>query len=74
MDQFKQLGQIDLAAKALEVHQIEWVSHEDGYACGCDDRGELARMPFLSDALKHQAARVLAALDTASGQSGRTER
>ena len=62
MDQFERLNQIDLAAKTLEAHQIEWVSYEDGYVCGCDDRGELARMPFLSDALKHQAAQVLAAL------------
>lgn len=62
MAETERLNQIDLAAKTLEIHQIEWVSPADGYVCGCDDRGELARMPFLSDALKHQAARVLAAL------------
>ena len=62
-----QVNEIELAAKTLEVHQIEWVSHADGYVCGCDDQGLLDRMPFLSDALKHQAAEVLAALGRQAG-------
>ena len=51
---------LDLAVKALEVHQIEWISYEAGYVCGCDDRGLLPPMPFLSDALRHQATEVFA--------------
>lgn len=53
------MTEIELAAGTLEVHQIEWVSHRDGYVCGCDDRGVLPQMLTLSDALKHQAAEVL---------------
>ena len=56
------MDEIDQAAKVLEIHQIEWISPADGYACGCDDRGLLDQMPTLSDALKHQAAEVLKAL------------
>ena len=56
------MDEIELIAKTLEVHQIEWGSFEDGYLCGCDDRGLMDRMVTLSDALKHVAAEVLAAL------------
>lgn len=56
------MDEIELAAKTLEVHQVEWVSREDGYVCGCDDRGLLDRMVTLSDALRHVADEVLTAL------------
>ena len=56
------MDEIDLVAKTLEVHEIVWVSHEDGYLCGCDDRGLLDRMITRPDALRHVAGEVLTAL------------
>jgi hypothetical protein len=50
-------------ARVLEGHQIEYVGEEEGWLCGCDDRGELPHMPYRSDAEGHQADVIVAMLD-----------
>jgi hypothetical protein len=62
---------LNLAAKILEIHQVEFISYEVGWVCGCDDRGVLAPMPFLSDALRHQAAEILTAVGARYSQERR---
>lgn len=51
-----------MVARLLEQHQVEFISHEVGYACGCDEDGVLGAMPFLADALGHQAEMVMEAV------------
>lgn len=53
---------IERAAAVLEVHQLEWIDHEVGWECGCNEHGTLPSMRFRSDAEKHQAEMVLAAV------------
>lgn len=49
--------QLDRAAEVLEVHEVVFIDHEVGYECGCNEHGDghPDGLPFLTDALKHQA-------------------
>ena len=42
-------------AEVLEVHQVEFIDHEVGWDCGCNEHGDLPGMPTQADALRHQA-------------------
>lgn len=53
---------VERMARVLEVHQVEWIDSEVGYACGCDEDGVLDPMFTLHDANSHQARVALAAL------------
>jgi len=53
---------VTVIAGELEGHQIEWVDDEVGYECGCNEDGHLGSLLWLRDALRHQAAAVVAAL------------
>jgi hypothetical protein len=52
-------------AAALETHQIEWIDHEVGFECGCNEHGQLGALPHLVDTLRHQADAVMGVLSAA---------
>lgn len=54
---------INRAAEVLEVHQMEFIDHEVGYECGCNEHGtgHPEGLRFQSDALRHQAEALDAA-------------
>jgi hypothetical protein len=52
-------------ALALETHQIEWIDHEVGFECGCNEHGQLGALPRLVDTLRHQADAVMEVLSAA---------
>lgn len=54
---------LDRAAEVLEVHEVVFIDHEVGYECGCNEHGDghPDGLPFLTDALKHQARALDAA-------------
>jgi len=52
----------ELAARALEVHQMEWIGPEEGWDCGCNEYGTLGPWLTFIESRRHQARAVLAAL------------
>jgi predicted RNA-binding Zn-ribbon protein involved in translation (DUF1610 family) len=48
-------------AEALEGHSIEWIDEEVGFACLCDEEGELV-MPTQAEVAQHQARVAATAL------------
>jgi hypothetical protein len=54
----------DAVMDVLEIHQIEFIDDETGWACGCDEDGVM-HLPQRSDALRHQAEQILFRLETA---------
>ena len=61
---------VERAAQAMEVHQVEWIDHEVGWSCGCDERGDLGPLLTLNDANVHIArAALAAALGAPSGEA-----
>lgn len=55
----------DEIAKVLEIHQIEWIGTDEGWDCGCNERGYLPAMPSILDAVRHQADAIAEILDRA---------
>lgn len=48
---------IQQAADILDVHEVEFIDHEVGYECGCNEHGDghPDGLRFRSDVLRHQA-------------------
>jgi hypothetical protein len=49
-------------ARALEVHQAEWIDHDTGWECGCNEHGDLGSLPSSDAVHQHQAAAVQRAI------------
>lgn len=57
------IDHIDRVAEVLEIHSMEFIDHEVGYECGCNEHGtgHPEGLRFQSDALRHQSEALDAA-------------
>jgi hypothetical protein len=53
---------IGVIAAALEQHDAEWIDHEVGWECGCNEHGTYEPLPNILTLHKHRSRAALAAL------------